>query len=237
MRSGDPPANTDLDVLMARMAARDGAAVFTFIDAFGGELARVVRSILREFGRIDLLRSSDEVDFLVQSAALVIFDRASAWKPGGAPPWVWARLAIRAAVVRDIGHPTADFDDGRFDDGGGERARRRGRARRDADHAVASEHSGDVDLDALAGRHDGFRQVRRAIASVASDRDREVVEQFLVQQSSSDPSPSHTVAAESGLSSANVRQIVSRTRRRVRRHLEATGTDPGVLGPDGWLGP
>jgi DNA-directed RNA polymerase specialized sigma24 family protein len=226
MRSDDPTPgdapSTDLDVLMARMGARDGAAVFAFVAEYGGELARVVRSILGKFGRSDLLRSPDEVDFLVQSAALAIYDRAAGWKSGGAPPWVWAGLAIRAAVVRDIGHPTVDVDDERFD---GRREERRGGS------------CGDVDLDALAARHDGFRQVRGAIAAVASERDREVVEQFLVQQSSSDPSPSHTVAAEAGLSSANVRQIVSRTRRRVRLHLEATGTEPGVLGPDGWLGP
>ena len=213
-----------LDELMGWMAAGDGAATFAFIDEFGGELARVVRSILRTYGRTDLLRSPEEVDFLVQSAALVIFDRASAWKPGGAPPWVWARLAIRAAVVRDIGHATVDLDDERGVE-----------ATREQEEGPAPA-AVDVDLDDLAARHEGFRRFRHAVACVANERDRHVVEQFLVQQSSHDPSPSHTVAAETGLSSDNVRQIVSRTRRRARARLEVSGDTAGMLGPDCWFG-
>jgi DNA-directed RNA polymerase specialized sigma24 family protein len=220
-----PDDRARLDQLMAAMAIGDAAAVFAFIEHFGADLARLVRATLRSWGRIDLLRSPDEVDFLVQSAAFEIHDRAAAWNPDGAPPGVWGAHAIRAAIARDVGHPTVDLDD------------HRDRPQPRTPPAPAFGPTGDVDLDALAHRHAGFRTLRHTLATVASDRDRHVVEQFLVQQTSADPSPSHTVATDTGLSSTNVRQIVSRTRRRARRHLQAAGDTSGVLGPHGWLAP
>ena len=73
--------------LMAQMAAGDPAAIFAFVAAFGGRLAGVVRRQLFAFGRRDVAADPREVDFLVQSAALVLYDRAGGWSPDGALPW------------------------------------------------------------------------------------------------------------------------------------------------------
>jgi hypothetical protein len=59
-----------------------------------------------------------------------------------------------------------------------------------------------------------------ALTSLISSRDLRVVLLFAVQQSQGDPSPSHTVAGTTGLKPDNVRQIVSRTRRRLHDLVE-----------------
>ncbi len=61
-----------------------------------------------------------------------------------------------------------------------------------------------------------------ALTSLVSERDLRVVLLFAVQQSQGDPSPSHTVADATGLRPDNVRQIVSRTR---RRFADLAGSD------------
>jgi len=208
-----------LSELMVRMAAGDGAAVFTLVDEYGGTLAGVVRRHLVAWGRTDLLRNEREVDHLVQTAALVLFDRAAAWRPGGAPPWVWAAAAIRHALAREIGHPTVELDPERHD-----RAERR--------LSAAGGH--DLDLDLLARRHPGVARFRAVLHEVSSARDRAVVEAYLLQQALGSPSPATIVAAETGLSPANVRQIVCRARRRVRQRVGIGGGS--MTGTEGWLG-
>jgi DNA-directed RNA polymerase specialized sigma24 family protein len=204
--------------LMGRMARGDAAAVFALIDEHGDDLAAVVRRHLRSWGRHDLVRRDDEVDHMVQTAAQVLLDRAASWRPGGAPPWVWADLAIRHALARDLGHPTVGLDPERHEPPAVQVPRAGGR---------------DLDLGSLARRHPGFRRFRATLAAVTSPRDRAVVEGYLVQQALGDPSPALTVATHTGLSPVNVRQIVCRARRRVRERL---GTDePGLLGNAGWL--
>jgi hypothetical protein len=68
----------------------------------------------------------------------------------------------------------------------------------------------------LAERHEQVRLLLDAVSVTASERDQAVVGQFLIQKAFGDPSPSHTVAAECGPSPANVRQIVSRLRRKLQ---------------------
>ena len=96
--------------LMAQMAAGDPAAIFAFVAAFGGRLAGVVRRQLFAYGRRDMAADPHDIDFLVQSAALVLYDRAASWSPDGALPWTWAERAIRAEVVAYLGHPTVELD-------------------------------------------------------------------------------------------------------------------------------
>lgn len=216
MTPGTAPADR-LAELMGRMARGDAAAVFVLIHEHGGELAAVVRRHLRSWGRHDLLRRDDEVDHLVQTAALVLLDRAASWRPGGAAPWVWADLAIRHALARDVGHPTIELDPDRHEPAG---------------HEPGPEGR-DPDLETLARRHPGFRRFRAALAAVTSPRDRAVVETYLIQQALGDPSPALTVAARTGLSPPNVRQIVCRARRRVRARIGVD--DPALLGTTGWL--
>ena len=99
-----------LVTLMAAMAEGDQGAVFALVAELGHHLAGTVRAQLRSYGRHDLLRDPDEVQGLVLTAAFEILDRAGSWDPDGAPPWVWARHAIHAAVVREIGHASVELD-------------------------------------------------------------------------------------------------------------------------------
>jgi len=110
----DEPAQ--LDRVMARLADGDAAYAVTLAKEWHEPIARLVRTLLREMGRRDLARDRDEVAGLVLDACFVIADRAGGWRPGGAPPWMWARLAIRAEVARSIGHRCVELDDQRHDE-------------------------------------------------------------------------------------------------------------------------
>lgn len=94
-----------LETLMQRMAQGDFAALITLQTEFASSLRATVNHILRDLHRTDVQTDRDEMDGLVQTAALVIFDHAAGWQPDGALPWTWAYRAIRAAVVRAVGHP------------------------------------------------------------------------------------------------------------------------------------
>lgn len=219
--------------LMAQMAAGDPAAVFALITSFGGRLAGVVRRQLFAFGRRDVAADPHDVDYLVQSAALVLFDRAASWSPDGALPWTWAERAIRAEIVAYLGHPSVELDPERLD----------GSARHDASAGAPggggrlAEVSGDgsgslsaprpgaaaVEFEDLVARLPTVALLDQAIEAVANERDRRVHLEYRIQKRSGDASPAHTVAAEFGLSPENVRQIDSRVRRRLRALV---ATDP-----------
>ena len=206
---------------MAQMAARDPAALFAFVAAFGSRLAGVVRRQLFAFGRRDVAARSDDVDFLVQSAALVLYDRAASWSPDGALPWVWAERAIRAEVVAYLGHPSVELDDERgvTDDGGA--ARRAARAEHPAGRGSVAAGPGPGDFDELAHRDPTVGLLHEAIAEVANERDRRVHVEYRIQKRSGDASPAQTVGTEFGLSPENVRQIDTRVRRRLRALIDA----------------
>lgn len=214
---------------MVAMAEGDHSAVFTLVDEFGDQIAAMVRSQLASYGRRDLLRDRDEMVGLVHTAAFEILDRAGSWDPAGAPPWVWAGHAIRAAVAQQIGHPLADIDVDRLV----ERQALMPFSRSGPDRADLDDHR-DLDLDRLAERHPQVRLLLDALSVTASERDQVVVGQFLIQKAFGDPSPSHTVAAECGLSPANVRQIVSRLRRKLQAMAAHDARYRG-LGRSGWL--
>ena len=82
------------------------------------------------------------------------------------------------------------------------------------------------DFVRLACRHPFVRLLLDTLREVASERDYEVVLEYVVQRSNGDPSPSHTVAREFRLSPDNVRQIFSRTRRKL---LAAIDDDPSLV--------
>ena len=185
--------------LMGEMAAGDSGALFQFVDDFRIELTSMVRSILGSVGRSDVARKSAEVDFLVLSAGLVLFDRARGWQPGGAPPWLWANRAIRGEIVRWLGHPRVEFVP--------------------EWHAPAPVGSAatvsDVNFDVLADECDEVATWLAGVRSVASERDQQIHIEYQTQKSLGDPSPAHTVGAQFDLQPANIRQIDARVRRRL----------------------
>jgi len=193
--------------LMTAMAQGSADALFELIDRFGNELERVVRGILSSLHRRDIARSSDHVASLVVSAGFVLFSRASGWNPDGSLPWVWAYRSIRAEIVKDVGHPTFEFDPAL-----GEAVTPD--VRNTADHAI--------DLEALATHHDGVAAWISALDDVASDRDRGVHLEYQVQKRLGDPSPAVTVATMFDLRPANVRQIDRRVRMKLEQSPHAT---------------
>ena len=192
--------------LMADLAKGDVAALYPFIDEFGDRLAAMVRGILREFGRPDVAGDRGDVDYLVQSAALVILDRASAWDPqGGALPWNWARRAIRAEVVGFLGHPSVELHDTDLE----------------LSELMLPAGAADIDFAELERAYPLVRLLVRAVREVASPRDAEVHLEYQTQKRGGDPSPAHTVAEMFGLSPDNVRQIDLRVRRKLSRLVAA----------------
>ena len=207
--------------LMRRMVAGDDAAFFTLMQDYGHRVRFVVRRVLEDMGRRDILRDTDEMTGLVNWACLVIRDRAAGWSPdGGAMPWTWASRAIRAMVYEAVGHRVVELDEGTFDEG--------------PDHAPEAPMVGEPtgadrvveEFVHLACRHPFVRLLLETLRGVSSVRDYEVVLEYVVQRSNGDPSPSHTVAREFGISSDNVRQIFSRTRRKL---LAAIDDDPSLV--------
>lgn len=224
--------------LMAGMAAGDPDALFVFVDEFGPRLAGVVGQQLRSYGRRDVAGDPDQLAFLVHSAALAVFDRAGGWRTDGARPWTWAARAIRHEVDRYLGHPSVAYDPVRHDAAtaaaatstvgvpaaGGSPCPRHGRRdRADLAGSGAVVELDDLGLDAgvddfddLADRDPVVGLLREAIARVASPRDRRIHVQMGIQKRSGDTSPAVTVAAELGLTAANIRQIDHRVGVRLR---------------------
>ncbi len=198
---------------MVAMAGGDPASVFTFLERCRRSLVGTVRSILDDLGRPDLVADPALVDALVIDAAFVLFDVAPGWRPGTASPWRWAHRAIRAAVVAEIGHPSIGLD-----------------AEVEPDRLVGpapDEATFDVDLDAMARRHPAIAAYLDEIGRVAG-RHRDLVIEYQIQQACGDPSPAHTVAELFNTSAANVRQIVSRTRRALKHGAGRVAVDESI---------
>ena len=195
----DEPAQ--LDHVMARLADGDPAYVFTLEQGWREPIARLVRTLLCEMGRRDLAGDRDEVAGLVLDACFVIADRAGGWRPGSAPPWRWARFAIRAEIARAIGHRCVELDDHRHE----------------ADLQTAPVYM--ADYDELVERDPRFASFDDVLRGCTSERDRCIVVEYLQQQAGGDPSPSHTVGLMFGLTPAAVRKVVSRAMHKLRTVL------------------
>lgn len=195
--------------LMAAMADDDSGALFEFIGVYRGELERTVRSMLGSLSRRDVGARRTDVDFLVLSAAIVLFDRAGRWRPDGAVPWVWAYRAIRGEVVRWLGHPRVEFVADYHAPSG----------------ASGRRSAGDIDFDRLAEESEDVARWLADVRLVAGERDERVHIEYQTQKLLGDPSPANTVAAQFDLQPANVRQIDARIRRRLRA-LSPTGGLP-----------
>ena len=207
-----------LEQCMARMAAGDRAYVITFTQAFTPRVQPVVRRILTEMGRHDVLADPYEVEALVQDACWVICERAGGWQPGKALPWTWAERAIRSEVARVIGHRCVPVTDEHVE-------------------ATAPPARGDADtvtLSTLADRNPMVALLLAAVAEIGSPRDQQVFMEYRIQLDMGDPSPSHVVARMFELSPANARQIYRRMRVRLA-DLVATDARYAALEEVRWL--
>lgn len=199
----------DLGEIMAHLAAGDVAWVYTLKAHHGTRIAAAVRRVLGELGQARVARDADEVDDIVDEVCFdVLFEKAASWRPdGGALPWVWAEKAIRSLIVARVGHRRADVDEETL------------AALPAPTPPPGPGPTGDVWADTC--RSDaGLALLDRAVTAVTNERDRVVFVEYLVQKSLDDPSPSDTVAGIVELSSANVRKINERVRRRLTRLID-----------------
>jgi hypothetical protein len=86
--------------LMQAIAAGDRSALWTFRDVADPP---VRRRLLTTLHRLDVPFDADDLDGMVTDAVLAIADVAGAWRPGGAPPWVWAHHRVVRVVHRFVG--------------------------------------------------------------------------------------------------------------------------------------
>ena len=176
--------------------ADDLAAAVPFVATYGDHLAHVVRRHLFDLGRPDLARDADEVAGLVWDAVLVLHDNAGSWDPAGALPWTWAWRPLRSCVAAAIGHARADVEPDAL-----------------ALEAPAMGAAAEPDLEALALVHRELQLLFEALGEVpATEVQRQVHLEYRIQKAYGDPSPARTVAAQFGLTEANVRQIDRRVR-------------------------
>lgn len=198
-QSDNSQGGGNIETLMADMAAGRSEAFFRLLDVYRADLTKSVRWILRDLGRSDAAPSgSADLDYLVHTAALVVFDRASGWKPGAALPWVWAHRSIRSEIVRWLGHPRMAFDPGVHDAA-----------------AHTSHDAADLDLRSLAARDHRIADWLEQVEAVANERDQKVHLEYQIQKHLGDRSPALTVASLFRLSPSNVRQIDARVRRKL----------------------
>jgi DNA-directed RNA polymerase sigma subunit (sigma70/sigma32) len=112
-----------------------------------------------------------------------------------------ADRAIRARLGRVIGHRTVSLDDERAGS---------------FSNLVGPERVTATEYEYLVAERADVQEFDVILRRLTSARDHEIVVEYLVQQAHGDPSPSHTVADLFGLGRPAVRQVVSRSLRRVR---------------------
>jgi hypothetical protein len=192
---------------MARLAAGDGAALFDLLVTYRADLVRSVRTIALA-RRVRL--SAEEIDELVVAAAIAINDVASAWKPDGAPPWIYARGRIAAAFDALVGQHADPLDDARTEVEA-------------LPPAAGAEPATAEVFVALARENAMVALLQQGLEQVASPRDRVLFVEHGVQVAMGDPSPAVTVARMYGMEPAAVRQQTRRLRIRLN---DLARTDP-----------
>lgn len=194
--------------IMAGLAAGDMVAFTWLIEVHRGDLERTVRKLAADrYSRL----SAEDVDELVIETALAIQAVARGWRADrGAPPWVWARGRISAAVDRHLsGRWVDELDDERQAQSEEPPAR------------PAVEEDTSVHLRRLASKLPEVALLCEGLERVASARDQVVFMELGIQVALGDPSPAVTVGALFGMNPASVRQQSRRTRLRLRALAQA----------------
>ena len=187
-------------------------------EAFGSDVEKLVRSELGRMGRYDVLGDTDEVTGLTIDACLLLFRVARRRIPSGQPPWVYARRAITSHVGRSIGHRTVEYlPEARAHWGGPGR-------RHSSDRPARRDRRPRAGGAAARRRSQTCRPRSRLRGGVNAPR----------PAGFGRPAPAHTAASECNVTPGNARQIVSRTRRKVRQ-LAATDGSFSDLGQVVWL--
>ncbi|MGH9040879.1 MAG: hypothetical protein ACRDZ3_11675 [Acidimicrobiia bacterium] len=204
-----------LEVLMGRMAAGDGDAVFELYWEFGAAIGRVLRGEFRRLGveRVD----AAEIDGLVLDACIDLAGRAGSWDPErGVAPWTWARFRLRALVVAHIGQ----FTDALPGEGPAEVAGpvvAEGPGPGGADPGADAGADAGTLLRALAASQPELRLLQEGLDLVSRPAQQAILLEVKVQAALGDPSPAVTVGQLTGVRPDTVRQTVKRVLDRLRR--------------------
>ena len=195
---GQTAVREQVEALMGRLRAGDGAAVWELHTLAEPSLRRMVRAEAR---RIDVRIGDDDVLDLTLDAAIELGHLAGAWDPSGALPWVWAKRRIAGLVHQHVGV----FADALPDE---------------AEAMEAPEAPPPVDdarevLRRLARHHPGARRVEQHLAARASDRDAAIWLEVKMEQAGGNRSPAVTVGVEHDLPPATVRKVVQRVGQRL----------------------
>ena len=216
--------------LMAQMAAGDQAAIWALCQEFRSAIAATVAFHLRQLGHQHLISDDDFIDTLVIDVGVSLFDVAGAWDPsGGAMPWSWARHTIRQTVRDAVAVATVGID--------GDPVAARAGPGAALDQTSTNETGATSDSDHLASLAVAIPEVQllqAAIHEVASNRDQQIHIAYQLRKADGTKAASEAVATLFDLTAANVRQINSRTIRKLRQ-LAATDTQYGPIGELAWL--
>ncbi len=187
---------------MERMSEGDRTAAFELYAEVGDAVRGTIARIARGLNAVHLSR--EDLDALALDVCMELLPLSRSWDAdGGALPWVWAHRRVATMVSAYVGQYASPFED------------EHGSGPTEVHTPPVDDLPDEVVLAHIARREPLVALLLDALASIASDRDLRVVLLFAVQQAQGDPSPSHTVAGATGLRPDNVRQIVSRTRRRL----------------------
>ncbi len=201
-RNERPEPDARLCELMRRMAAGDRQAIFELNDHYGRNILGAIRAYARTLG---VSLPPDVANSMVLDFCIELSDHGGGWRAdGGASPWKWAERRLHAAVLRHL--TTLDV-----------------RQPNRHDEATTSAHTDTVDtdalalLDALVARNPFASLLREALQRADRSRNIAILLDVEIQRAGGDPTPAQSVADLNGLRPDNVRQIVHRTRTRLRK--------------------
>lgn len=164
---------------------------------------RPVRRMLRsEVTRLGGWVSTDDLEGLVLDAVLELASLAGAWRPDGAPPWVWARHRILGLAHRFVDVRADALDE---------------RVQPVAAPPVTP--LADVEwrevLRAVAARRVDALAVEAVLEATTTDRDAEIWLEVEAEQAAGNRHAAVTVGARFDLSPAAVRKVTQRVRARL----------------------
>lgn len=188
--------------LMERMTSGDNAAIFLLVDEFYPSMRAAVRAHFRMFNVLD--PPEDDVHGLVLDTAMMLQHVGRGWRPaGGGSPWHWAWHRVHQIVGHwiDLHHDALELS---YDDP------------RDPEWSIGTEPDMDAVVTVLASGSSTVALLDEALRRVCSDRDRSIVFEVATQRVLADPAAAETVATAYGMKPDAVRQVLSRSLRRLR---------------------
>jgi hypothetical protein len=207
---------------MRAIAAGDGSALWTFRDVADPPVRMRLLATLR---RLDVPFDADDLDGMVTDAVLAIADVAGAWRPGEAPPWVWAHHRVVRVVHRFVGIFATSLDAQAVDDYGETLGRLTSR-----DQVGSRQTTGPVAFDpldvvsgaratlkGLASDRPRAAMLDDALSETASDRDAALWLAVLDEREAGNRHPAVTVGTRFGMRPDAVRKAVQRVWLRLRR--------------------